>query len=88
MFDCPYIPGTSGHRAAAAAGAGLPGVDGAAGRHAGLVVGELLAPARRLPRLPQERAAPAVRGGAARRLHLPHAAARPQRAPARLHHHH
>lgn len=67
----------------------VPGVDGAAGRHAGVVVGGLRAPARRLPRLPAQRAAPA-RGqpAAGRRLHQPAAAPRPQLAPARLAAHH
>lgn len=82
------MAGGGGRAAAAAAGAGLHGVDGAAGLHAGLVVGGLRAPARRLPRLPQERAAPARRQPAGRRrLHLAHAAPRPQHAPARLANH-
>lgn len=83
------MAGASGRAAAAAAGAGLHGVHGAAGRHAGLVVGGLRAPSRRLPRFPQERAAPARRQPAGRRrLHQPHAAPRQQHAPARLADHH
>lgn len=82
-------PGSGRCSPAAAAGAGLHGVDGAAGRHAGVVVGGLRAPARRLPRLPQERAAPARRQPAGRRrLHVAHAAPRPQHAPARQPDHH
>lgn len=81
--------GGGGRAAAAAAGAGLHGVDGAAGRHAGVVVGGLRAPARRLPRLPQDGAAPARRLAAGRRrLHVAHAAPRPQHAPAGLADHH
>lgn len=81
--------GASRSTAAAAAGARLHGVDGAAGLHAGVVVGGLRAPARRLPRLPEECAASARRLAAGRRrLHVAHAAPRPQHAPARLADHH
>lgn len=83
------MAGGGGCAAAAAPGAGLHGVDGPAGRHAGVVVGGLRAPARRLPRLPQDGAAPARRLAAGRRrLHVAHAAPRPQHAPARLADHH
>lgn len=76
-----WCAGASGHSPSAAPGARLHGVDGAAGLHAGLVVGRLHAPPRRLPGLPQERSAPAcglAAGG--RRLHLAHAAQGPQHA--------
>lgn len=80
--------GASGHSPPTAPGAGLHGVDGPPGLHAGLVVGGLHAPARRLPSLPQERSALAcglAAGG--RRLHLAHAAQGPQHAPVGLYDH-
>lgn len=88
-MECSACAGGCRGAPAAAASAGLHGVYGPPGLHAGVVVGGLCPPAGRLPRLPEERAAPARRQPAGgRRLHLAHAAPRPQHAPARLADHH